>query len=226
MTSSKPPGTIEWEECLKELTMLLPKGKTLWEDLDGSFVNLDQLLLFLKKREFTGYMKISMPGKGCAVFLQEGDVVCGVEKAGDQRRSGQGTIKLILDYSRQVPGVKITVEETTSEAVGAFADIFRFPVKLLHKDLSSEFSDLRMFIAKLKSDGFSGYIEVRTPTGDNQGIIFIDNGQLSVIATQESQLRLTESNLKHLDLIIQKISEQAKRKGALFDLFGRADAAS
>ena len=58
--------------------MLLLEGNDLWVNLKTSFVDIDELLLFLKNQKFSGYLQIEFSGSQCALFLQEGDVVNGL----------------------------------------------------------------------------------------------------------------------------------------------------
>ncbi|MDL1966941.1 MAG: hypothetical protein LWW90_09835 [Candidatus Desulfofervidus auxilii] len=198
--------------------MLFPKGDDIWVNLRTSFIDVDRLLIFLKKEGFTGYVHFIFLNRESLVFFQEGDVINGIEEIEEERKSGPGTVKEILEQARREKNGKITVSKLSLDLVLTLSEIFYFPVKLVYKGLSSEFSHLGLFIAKLKDEAFTGYIEVHFPD-KKQGIISLDKGKIKAIITQESRFRVKKERQTHLKLANLKIVEEAQRKGAIFDVF-------
>ena len=68
--------------------MFLPKGTDVWRNLKTFFINIDKLLLFLKKQEFTGCIHFAFPDQEGIMLLQEGDVVGGIQERNDARKGG------------------------------------------------------------------------------------------------------------------------------------------
>ena len=81
--------------------MLLLEGNDLWVNLKTSFVDIDELLLFLKKQEFSGYLHFEFSDSRCTVFVQAGDVVNGLVAVKEERNIGTKAVKSILIRSRQ-----------------------------------------------------------------------------------------------------------------------------
>jgi hypothetical protein len=81
--------------------MILLEGRHVWENLMTSFVQIDDFLLFFKKREFNGYLHFQFADCNCALFLQDGDVVNGLEEWQEERRGGQKAVQSIIERSRQ-----------------------------------------------------------------------------------------------------------------------------
>ena len=65
--------------------MLLLEGNDMWVNLKTSFVDIDELLLFLKVQKFSGYLQFEFSDSQCALFLQLGDVVNGLVALAEER---------------------------------------------------------------------------------------------------------------------------------------------
>ena len=198
--------------------MFFPKGNDIWVNLRTLFIDMDRFLIFLKKEGFTGYVHFIFSDRQSMIFFQEGDVINGIEEIEEERKSGPGTVKEILEQARREKNGKITVSKLSLDLVLTLSEIFYFPVKLVYKGLSSEFSHLGLFIAKLKNEAFTGYIEVRFPD-EKQGIISLDRGKIKNILIQESQFRIKKERQTYLKLANLEIVEEAQRKEAIFDVF-------
>ncbi|MDJ0828628.1 MAG: hypothetical protein QNI92_02185 [Desulfobacterales bacterium] len=198
--------------------MILPKGKLIWTAMRTSFVDVDELMIFLKRDEFTGYVKFEFKDLNGVVFFQEGDVVNGVTEIGNERMSGQSAMKDILEQATNDKKGRLSVSELPVETVAIFSDVFRFSVKLLYKELSSEFSNLGQFIGKLKTEGFTGYLEINFPIDKKQGIIYLEGGEIKAIFTEKLQFRLKEQTQTD-SKFIKSFVEGAQRMGVLFDAY-------
>lgn len=199
---------------------LLP-GKTIWIDLKTAFINIDELLLYLKKRDFTGYFDFRFLKQHSAIFLLEGDVVNGIEESEKERKGGQYTVKEILQRSRQDKNGTITVSELPTSTVALLSEEFCCRVEILHKDLSSDFSNLVQFLAKLKHKRFSGYIELYYFNDDNkQAIVFLREGKIKAILKQELLANLKEETSAELKFI-KSFVEGAQRTGITYTAFAR-----
>ena len=199
--------------------MLLPQGECIWKNLSTSFVDMDELLFFLKRDDFVGYLNLEFPDRQGVVFLQEGDLVNGVEQRKKERRGGKGVVTGILEQSRRESDGWITVSKLTPQTVSVLADVLCMSVIILHKGLSSDFSDLEKFVGKLRKEGFHGYIETRLSRGGQEGLIALDGGKVKAILTSDMQLVSMRENQAELDFMFSKIIEATKKSEALFDVF-------
>ena len=91
--------------------MLLLEGNDMWVNLKTSFVDIDELLLFLKGQKFSGYLHLEFSDSRCALFLQLGDVVNGLVALEEERNVGGRAVKRILVRSRQDKGGTIKVTQ-------------------------------------------------------------------------------------------------------------------
>jgi rRNA processing protein Gar1 len=200
--------------------MFLPKGKDVWSNLKTFFVDIDRLLLFLKNQEFIGYIHVVFPDTQGVIFLQEGDVVGGIQDNKENRNGGPDAVKGILERARTEQKASISVSNLSLKTVTIISDVFGFPVKIMHKNLSSDFSDLGRFVAKLGSEEFTGYIEIHFSKDRKEGIIYLEKGKIKASLTEEIQIGLGNESQEDLKVVYSKIIEEAKRVGALFDVFG------
>lgn len=199
--------------------MLLPQGENIWKDMSTSFVDMDELLFFLKRDDFAGYLNIEFPDSQGVVFLQEGDLVNGVEQREKERMSGKGAVTGILEQARRGNDGWITVSKLPRQTVSVLSDVLCMSVVILHKGLSSDFSDLEKFVGKLRKEGFRGYIETRLSRGGQEGLIALDQGKVKAILTSDMQLVSMRENQADLDFMYSKIIEGTKKVETLFDVF-------
>jgi len=198
--------------------MLLLEGNDLWVNLKTSFVDIDALLLFLKKQKFSGYCHFEFSDSQGTVFIQAGDVVNGMVVLEAERHIGIKAVNRILIRSRQDKNGTIKVIQLPLQNSKFLSEAYRFSVRLLHKRLSSKYSPLDEFIARLQSEGFSGWVEVWFPVDDKRGIIFFESGRTKAIMTEELLANLKEetpAQRKFTDSFINR----AQRAGVQYNAF-------
>ena len=198
--------------------MLLLEGNDMWVNLKTSFVDIDELLLFLKNQKFSGYLQFEFSDSQCALFLQEGDVVNGLVALEKERNVGSKAVRRILVRSRQDHGGTIKVTQLPLANMQFLSAAYSLSVRLLHKNLSSKYSHLGEFLEKLEDEYFSGCIEVWFPVDDNHGIIFIEDGRVKAIMTEELLVDLkegTDSQLKFTESFVNR----AQRAGVQYNAF-------
>jgi hypothetical protein len=201
--------------------MLLLEGNDLWVNLKTSFVDIDELLLFLKKQEFSGYLHVDFSDCRCTVFIQAGDVVNGLVAVKEERNIGANAVKSILIRSRQDKNGTINVTQLPLQNSKLLAEAYGLSVRLLHKNLSSKYSPLDRFTARLQSEGFSGYVEVWFPVDDKHGMIFFENGRIKAIMTEELLVDLKEETLaqrKFTDSFIHRAQRAGLQYSALEEI--------
>ena len=198
--------------------MILLEGNNVWENLRTSFINIDELLLFLKKHEFNGYFRFLFSDGECVLFLHEGDVVNGLEEFEEKRRCGQQAVKNILQRSYQDKHGTLDVIQLPAATMGLLSQVYGSSVRLLSSEINPNKSQLVGLISKLKKDGFSGYLELQFLAEDKQGIICFENGKVKSILTEELLADLKEESAAELKFI-QFFIEKAQHTGAQFKAF-------
>ena len=198
--------------------MLLLEGNDLWVNLKTSFVDIDELLLFLKKQKFSGYLHFEFSDSQCAIFIQRGDVVNGIVAIEEERNTGPKAVKRILIRSRQDQNGTIKVTQLPLQNIKFMSEAFTLSVRLLHKNLSSKYSPLSGFISERQLEGFSGCIEVWFPVDDKRGIIFLESGKTRAIMTEELLVDLKEETQAQIKFT-ESFVNRAQRSGVQYNAF-------
>ena len=200
--------------------MVLLEGNSVWENLKTAFINLGELLLFLKRHQFNGYFHFEFSDCDSVLFLHEGDVVNGVEDRLEERRCGQRAVKNILQRSQQDKHGTISVTQLPSATVGLLADVYGPSVKLADGEFRPEPVRLVGYISQLKKEGFSGYLELQFPVDETEGIICFKNGKVKAILTGDLLADLKEESEAELKFI-QSFIENAQHKGVQFSTYAQ-----
>jgi hypothetical protein len=198
--------------------MLLLEGNDLWVNLKSSFVDIDELLLFLKYQHFCGYLQLAFSDTQCAVFIVQGDVVNGLVALEGERNAGSRAVKSILARSRQDKNGTIRVTQLPLQNIRFLSEAYGLSVRILHKNLSSKYSPLADFITRLQHEGFSGCLEIWFPVDDRRAIVFLENGRTKAIMTEELLVDLKEETQAQVKFAHSFIN-RAHRAGVQYNAF-------
>ena len=199
--------------------MVLLEGNVVWENLRTAFVDVDELLLFLKRNEFNGYFHFTFSDCECVLFLHEGDVVNGLEERFEERLCGQPAVRNILERSHQDKQGAITVKQLPSSTVGLLSRVYQPSVKLMHSEMSTGSEQFVGFISHLKKERFTGYLELLFTNDEKQGIISFIEGKVKAILTEDLLADLKEESEAELKFI-QSFIERAQKTGVEYEAYG------
>ena len=200
--------------------MVLLEGNVVWENLRTSFVNVGELLLFLKRHEFNGYFHFTFSDCECVLFLHEGDVVNGLEERIEERLCGQPAVRNILERSHQDKQGSITVKQLPSSTVGLLSRVYLPSVKLMFTEFNPGSEQFVGFISQLKKESFTGYLELQFTADEKQGIISFNEGKVKAILTEELLADLKEESEAELKFI-QSFIEKAQKNGVEYEAYGQ-----
>jgi hypothetical protein len=154
--------------------MMFPKDRTLYANLNTSFTSFDALIGDLQERKLTGYVEVTAPGYTGTLLLSEGEIVNAQEQTGDRRVAGPAAARGVSERAGQKDGM--------INVYSAFPDVVLLLHRLmdsrpLYRDLTSAFTSLDRLIAKLRSDGLTGYVEVHVAESAGVGVIYLAGGE-------------------------------------------------
>lgn len=197
--------------------MMFPKDRTIYANLNTSFTSFEALLADLKTRRLTGYVELTFPGYTGTLLVSEGDLVNACEEAGTNRLTGAAAVRAICARAADKDG--------SVNVYSAFPDVVLLIHRLidsrpLYKDLTSAFTSLDRLIAKLRTDGLTGYVEVQVTDGAGTGVIYLSAGEPveSVLSTRSEFVVGQEA----LNTIVQLVSTA----GGSFNVFIEAEPAA
>ncbi len=193
--------------------MMFPKDRTLYANLNTSFTSFDALIGDLQGRKLTGYVEVTAPGYTGTLLLSEGEIVGAQQILAGVRLVGPAATRSVME--------RATEKDGTINVYSAFPDVVLLLHRLmdsrpLYRDLTSAFTSLDRLIAKLRSDGLTGYVEVHVAEGEAAGIIYLSGGEPveSVFSSGEEMI----NGQKALNSIVQAVNNA----GGTFNVFVEA----
>lgn len=189
--------------------MHIPKGKPVHENLKTSYVNTTALLADLQIISFTGYLQVLFSyGKGY-IFLADGKILNAIDISPDRTRQGEEAIDATL-LRASSPDGKISVYSHSEKIVQAIAE--RIDGEVVYQALSSDFTDLRKLVEKLKPQIESQfYIEIEF-SQTIAGIIYIIDNTIDAVLSLENELIEGEAAYERM---LSLLTEQS----ALFNVY-------
>ena len=200
--------------------MVLLEGNVVWENLRTAFVDVDELLLYLKRNEFNGYFHFTFSDCECVLFLHEGDVVNGLVESIDERLCGQTAVRNILERSHQDKQGVITVKQLPAATVGLLSRVYLPTVKVMHTQINAGRKQFVGFVSQLKKERFTGYLELLFTADEKQGIISFNKGKVKAILTEDLLADLKEESEAELKFI-QSFIERAQKTGVEYEAYGQ-----
>jgi hypothetical protein len=190
--------------------MIIPKGRVVYENLNTSFTNLNELLSELQSERHTGYMRVRYWDYEAVLYFDGGKIINGFEETGEERVFGADAVSGLIEKVQEKDGA-ISVYQMPAETITLLASAIRGEV--VHKDLSSEFTNLSRLIEKLQRESLTGYVEVDIHDVEGSGMIFIQAGDplTSVISINGETVAGPE--------VLQRILQTASDYDATFNVY-------
>jgi len=154
--------------------MMFPRDRAVYANLNTSFTDFDALVADLATRRATGYLRLVYPGYEGVLFLVEGAVVNALEQGAHGHVTGPGAARSIAERVKEKNGT-LWVYQLTPELVNLL--VSAVDGEVLYRDLSTSFTSLDKLVAKMRSEGLSGYIEVILAGDVGTGMIFLKDGE-------------------------------------------------
>ncbi len=150
--------------------MIVPRGKPVHENLSTSYVNVAALLADLQVNEFTGYVSVEFWGYSGYVFLSRGQIVNAYEVTETATLRERQALESLLSRAQARNG-KVGFFQHPEEVIQAITGII--DGEPVHRDLSSDFTNLEKLVEKLIKSGAVWYVEVLFEQEQGGGIIYI-----------------------------------------------------
>ncbi len=150
--------------------MIVPRGKPVHENLSTSYVNVAALLADLQVNEFTGYVSVEFWGYSGYVFLSRGQIVNAYEATETSVQRERQALDNLLSRAQARNG-KVGFFQHPEEVIQAITGII--DGEPVHRDLSSDFTNLEKLVEKLIKSGTAWYVEVLFEQEQGGGIIYV-----------------------------------------------------
>ena len=195
--------------------MILPKGKTVHENMNTSYTNLSELLMDLKANSFTGYMSVSFLDYEGVIFVDGGNVINAYENAEGSVATGNAAFAGIMRKAKDRDG-SVSAYELTPELVVAVAGLIKN--EPVYEGLDSELTSLDKLLEKEAAAKLTGFIEVSLAGGKSTGIVLLQGGEVleAFISNGSGAARSGAGTLPEM--------KEKSEGGAVFNVY-RADVA-
>lgn len=193
--------------------MIYPKGDVVYENLNTSFTNFDELLTDLKSNSFTGSLEVSFWEYEGNVFLDNGNVVNAVEEIDDSRATGKTAVEHVREKANDKGG-SISVYRLKEDMVTLLASVVQS--EILYQDLSTDFTSAEGLINKLRKEGHTGFVEVSIGDGSQKSFIFFLSGEIIESLISSGGKELSGSG------VLRRIIDAASTQGAEFNVYQSA----
>ncbi|MCS7080423.1 MAG: hypothetical protein NZ585_10305 [Chloracidobacterium sp.] len=194
--------------------MIVPRGKPVHENLSTSYVNVAALLADLQVNEFTGYVCVEFWGYTGYVFLSRGQIINAYEVTDHAVQREHEALDGLLSRAQARNG-KVGFFQHPEEVIQAITGVITG--EPVHRDLSSDFTNLEKLVERLIKSGGVWYIEVLFEQERGGGIIYIlDNHAEAVVSTATAGAEVYETALgvEGLKLIYERVPG-----GAVFNVY-------
>lgn len=204
--------------------MIYPQGKIIHQNLAAEFTDVQQLLNILRAKGFSGVIEVEAEGRTGAFFIISGRIVTaaiGLE-SNPPAMVGDAAVNELYILARRPRGL-LHVSELSAAQIEILTG--PFVSEPVFKGLSTDFILVDQFVAKLKSQGHTGYVDIFSKTGDKIGTLLFKDGEATSF-----QMVSGSGNVNFYEgESVPSALDYAVRNGALFDVYrsaGTADSAS
>ncbi|MBP1749658.1 MAG: hypothetical protein H6Q52_2197 [Deltaproteobacteria bacterium] len=200
--------------------MIYPQGKIIHQNLSAEYTDVPQLLNTLKANGFSGVIEVEAESRKGAFFIVSGNIInaaIGLE-SDPPAMVGEPAVHELHSLARQPKGLLHVLELSAAQIeilTGPFSS------EVVFKALSTDFIRTDQFIAKLRSEKHTGYIDIFSKAGGWIGTLLFRNGESTgfQMISGSGNIKLYEGD------VIPSAFDYAVRNGAVFDVYKNADVA-
>lgn len=189
--------------------IVIPKENPLIKDLNSYYLNIERLFEHFQGVVDSGCIYFKSPSSEGAVFFDEENIINAVFQNKTKLIKGHEAVNILMGESGS-NNFSVAIFEIIPERIMFWANVA--DAEDLHKDLSTEYTDLEGLINKKISEKLTGYIHVLFEAGD-VGVLFLLNGEIIGSTTSEDKWQLNRTEELRLKLI-----EKSREKGAVLNV--------
>lgn len=191
--------------------MLIPKGQLVHGHLSTSFTEIDQLIEGLRKKQFSGFCRVSFWEYIGFLFFEAGAIVFAFEEQAGTRHDDDAAQQRVWQKAREKEG-ELSVHQLPAATVRTLLATMNATPK--YEGLSTDLTSLDKVIGLLQKEELSGYIQVLLEEEAGSATLFFSEGMLAhaLFAPPDSQLIGDSSSVEAIKSLCQK-------HGAVFHVF-------
>ena len=155
--------------------IIIPKEKPVIENLNSYYLDIRKLVEHYQGQLGAGGIHFKSTAAEGVIFFDKDELLGGVFKDKERNIQGKEVLNSIIETSSQYNFV-ISIYEIAQNKIYFWANMP--DAKKIHKNLSTEFTDLEGLIKKMASEKLTGYIEVVINNGSEGGLVFFSDGEI------------------------------------------------
>lgn len=190
--------------------IIIPKEQPVIENLNAYYIDIEKLYEHYQGEIGSGAIYFSSPVAKGAIFFDKDDVLNGFFKDKADEVHGQKAVRHIIDKAVEYRFL-VSVYKIIPENIYFWCSIPE--AKKIYKDLSTEFTDMEGLIAKLNSEKLTGIIDISINKGEEEGLLFLNNGEIVGGSTSWASGDSPFSPEMRKNLI-----QRTKEKGGIFNV--------
>jgi hypothetical protein len=183
--------------------MIIPKEKPVFENLNSYYLDIKKLLEHFQGEVGSGGVHFKSPISEAVVFFDKDEFLSSVFEDKDGIQQGEGAIERLIEETAN-SNFTVNIYSIAPDRIFFWANLF--VAEDVHKDLSTEFTDLEGLTKKMSSEKLTGYIEVSISNGGEGGLIFFINGEIIGGSYSWVKGELNRTKESH-ELLVQKTKE-------------------
>jgi hypothetical protein len=183
--------------------LVIPKQQPVLENLNVYYLKVRKLLEHFQGEIGSGGVYFKSHAAEGVIFFDQNELVNGFFQDRDIKISGPEAIERLLAAGDNY-NFTVNIYEIGAEEVYYWAGIPT--AEKIHRDLSTEFTDLEGLIKKMSSEKLTGYIDVSIGDGKEMGLLFLINGKMMGGSYSWGNGSPSPSK-KNRDLLVQKTKE-------------------
>ncbi|MBU1172134.1 MAG: hypothetical protein KKD44_21475 [Proteobacteria bacterium] len=189
--------------------IVIPKETPLITNLNSYYLNIDKLFEHYQGVVDSGCIYFKSPSSEGVVFFDEENLINGTFRNKTSLIKGKEAIDLLMGESGS-NNFSVSIYEIIPERITYWANLA--DAEDLHKDLSTEFTDLDSLIKKMVSEKLTGYIDV-TFNKAEKAVLFLLNGEIIGTTTSEDKWQLNRT-----EALQQLLIDKSRTKGAILNV--------
>jgi len=183
--------------------IIIPKEKPVIEDLNSYYLDIRKLLEHYQGELGSGGVHFRAPSSEAVVFFDKDELLSSVFEDKDGTQQGEGAIDRLIEETAN-SNFTVNIYNIAPDRIFFWANLF--DAEDVHRDLSTEFTDLEGLTKKMSSEKLTGYIDVSIGNGREGGLIFFINGEITGGSYSWGKGELNRTKESH-ELLVQKTKE-------------------
>lgn len=188
---------------------VIPEGKPIFQGLQSYYLDLPKFIEHHRNEVPACAIHLKSAAAEGVLYLDSGECIGAFCRSGSRSLQGDEAVAAILETAGR-QNFQVNVQELDPALVGFWARAVN--ARPLHRDLTSDITDLDRLITKMARERLNGFIEAATSDGSTAGVLYFQAGEI-VHATLNSS-----ESPQSIESVRARLSEETRAKGGTFQV--------